>query len=236
MIEVNDKLLADIKAHAEECLPNESCGLIVNDGTVHYVRCINTAVEGSDFRIDPEQYADFADRYDIIGIAHSHPQMSCQPSMADLVGCETSGLPWLIMNMPSGEWMQFEPSGYEAPYLERPFVMGVLDCYALVRDWSKRERQIDLPNIPRKMNFWRNPANNYFVDNYLQHGFESIPLGSKPMIGDVFLMQIRSSIPNHCAVYIGEGRILQHCLGQLSQRYVYGGTWAHLTTHHLRHA
>lgn len=235
MIQITDQLLAAIKAHAQECQPRESCGVVVLDGDLRYIPCNNVAVGMDDFKIQPSQYADIEDRFTIVAIVHSHPNSHCQPSMADRVACENSGLPWIIIGLPLGEVSQIEPCGYEAPYLERPFVMGVLDCYALARDWYRRERQLILPNIEREMNFWRDPAKNYFVNNFAAHGFESLPIGTMPEVGDAFLMQIRGVIPNHCAVYIGEGKILQHCLGQLSQRYTYGGTWAALTTHHLRH-
>ena len=236
MINLTDQLLTAIRAHANECHPRESCGLIVMKAEPTYMACNNISITMEDFRIQPSQYAEIEDQFEILAIVHSHPNSSPEPSMADRVGCENSGLPWVIVSAADGSVHQFEPCGYEAPYLERPFVMGVLDCFALARDWYKRERQIILPNPHRELNFWRDPTKNYFVDNLMSSGFESLPIGTRPEVGDAFLMQIRGVIPNHCAVYIGDGLILQHCLGQLSQRYTYGGTWAHVTTHHLRHA
>ena len=236
MINISDTVLAKIMAHAEECQPRESCGLIVMDGGPVYIPCNNISPVMNDFQIQPSQYADIQDKFDILAIVHSHPNCSAEASMADLVGCENSELPWVIVSVSDKSINQIEPCGYEAPYLERPFVMGVLDCYALARDWYKRERQIILPNPRRELNFWRDASKNYFVDNFESYGFKSIPLGSPVETGDAFLMQIRGVIPNHVAVYIGDGMILQHCLGQLSQRYMYGGTWTHLTTHHLRYA
>lgn len=236
MIELTDQLLTKIRAHANECAPRESCGLIVMQDVPTYIPCNNISPAIGDFRIQPSQYAEIEDQWPILAIVHSHPNASPEPSMADRVSCENSGLPWVIVSVPDGSVEQIEPCGYEAPYLERPFVMGVLDCFALCRDWYKRERQIILPNPHREMNFWRDPSKNYFVDNLAASGFECLPLGTTPQVGDAFLMQIRGAIPNHSAVYIGDGKILQHCLGQLSQRYTYGGTWAQVTTHHLRHA
>ena len=53
--------------------------------------------------------------------------------------------------------------------------------------------------------------------------------------GDVLLMQIASPVPNHAAIYLDDGVIMQHVAGRLSSRDVYGGYWAKHTTHVLRH-
>jgi cell wall-associated NlpC family hydrolase len=48
-------------------------------------------------------------------------------------------------------------------------------------------------------------------------------------------MQVASPVPNHAAVYLGDGLILHHLQGRLSSRDVYGGYWQKVTTHALRH-
>jgi cell wall-associated NlpC family hydrolase len=53
--------------------------------------------------------------------------------------------------------------------------------------------------------------------------------------GDCFLMQVASPVPNHAAVYLGDGLILHHLQGRLSSRDVYGGYWQKVTTHVLRY-
>jgi hypothetical protein len=52
-------------------------------------------------------------------------------------------------------------------------------------------------------------------------------------VGDCFLMQVASPVPNHAAVYLGDGLILHHLQGRLSSRDVYGGYWQKVTTHIL---
>ena len=48
-------------------------------------------------------------------------------------------------------------------------------------------------------------------------------------------MQVASPVPNHAAVYLGDGLILHHLQGRLSSRDVYGGYWQKITTHILRY-
>ena len=54
---------------------------------------------------------------------------------------------------------------------------------------------------------------------------------------DVILMQIRSQngVPNHAAIYLGDGLILHHLHGRLSSRDIYGGYWQEVTRHILRY-
>lgn len=44
-------------------------------------------------------------------------------------------------------------------------------------------------------------------------------------------MQVRSKngVPNHAAVYLGDGLMLHHMYGRLSSRDVYGGYWREVT-------
>lgn len=234
---ITNQLLNMIKLHADATLPRECCGFIVeSNGQLDYRKCTNTAEDDNDFVISAEEYASVEDDCKIICVVHSHPNESCEPSMADKVSCEESQLPWLIMSLPSYEYKIIQPEGYQAPYVGRPFTFGVLDCYSIIKDWYKRERDIDLPHFNRHNNWWKDPSLNYYVDNFETNGFYRLPSNTQPIVGDVFLMQIKSPKPNHAALYIGDGKILQHMYKSLSQRYTYGGTWAYLTTHHLRHA
>ncbi|WP_151202361.1 NlpC/P60 family protein, partial [Salmonella enterica] len=58
--------------------------------------------------------------------------------------------------------------------------------------------------------------------------------GTEPQRGDVFFIQY-GKMPDHCAVYIGDGMILHHQIDRLSCRAYYGGMYQKHTTHHLRH-
>lgn len=234
MIEIKEIVLSDIKEHAAKEYPKESCGLIIiKKGKQVYFPCQNIA-EGRDFAISPSDYARAEDEGEVMVVVHSHPNTSPKPSQADLIGCENSGLPWLIVNWPTGMTYQFEPSGYKAPLLGREYVWGITDCFTLIRDYY-RELGIEINDRPREKNFWHNGLNLY-LDNYEKEGFTVVPDGVKGIQKhDVLLMQVRSPIPNHGAVYIGDGLILQHIEKRLSSRDVLGGLYQKVTTHVLRH-
>ena len=236
MIEKLGDLLPEVTAHAREDAPREACGLVVvRKGRLRYMRCRNLASHpGEQFVLSPDDYAAAEDVGEVVAVVHSHPTGTTMPSMADRVGCESSGLPWWIINPFTGSHYFFTPNGYRAPLVGRPFCFGVLDCYAMIRDWYQAERGVTLPNFPRNDRFWLR-GENIYVDGFPRAGFVPVPL-DEAVEGDVVLMQIASPLPNHGAVLLGDGTMLHHTEGRLSSRDVYGGYWRKVTTHCLRYA
>jgi len=220
--------------HAKAAYPRESCGLlVVCKGKELYVPCANLGVGTDQFVIDPKDYARADAMGEIVAVVHSHPALPPTPSQADRVACEASGLHWYIVSYPNGQWAELKPQGYVAPLVGREWSHGVLDCYSLVRDWFAQERGIDLPDFNRFDEWWKR-GENLYVDNFESSGF--VRLDVQPLqVGDCFLMQVVSPVPNHAAVYLGDGLILHHLQGRLSSRDVYGGYWQKITTHTLRH-
>ncbi|WP_255364477.1 C40 family peptidase [Luteibacter sp. UNC138MFCol5.1] len=124
-----------------------------------------------------------------------------------------------------------EPTGYEAPLVGRTWAHGVLDCWALCRDWYARERGVLLPDPPRADGWWDDGASDLYGDDAMREaGFRRIDLRDITE-GDLILMQIRSKnlVPNHAAIYLGDSLILHHLDGRLSSRDVYGGYWQEVT-------
>ncbi|TXH06674.1 MAG: peptidase P60 [Rhodocyclaceae bacterium] len=220
--------------HAREEFPREACGLLViRKGREVYIRCRNIGIGTDQFVIHPEDYAAADIQSEIVGVVHSHPGMTPEPSQADRVACEATGLRWHIVGFPSEAWVSMDPAGFAAPLVGREWSHGVLDCYSLVRDWFRIERSIELPNFARFDDWWTR-GENLYLENFAQAGFAVIdPCDLQP--GDCFLMQVASPVPNHAAVYLGDGLILHHLQGRLSSRDVYGGYWQKVTTHVLRH-
>jgi proteasome lid subunit RPN8/RPN11 len=220
--------------HAQEAFPRESCGLLViRKGREVYWPCRNMGVGTDQFVLHPEDYAQADEQGQIVAVVHSHPGLPCTPSQADRVACEASGLPWHIVSIPSGDWTSIQPTGYAAPLVGREWSHGVLDCYALVRDWFRCECGIHLPNFTRFDDWWKR-GENLYLDNFAQVGFGVVE-PDELQTGDCLLMQVASPVPNHAAVYLGDGLILHHLQGRLSSRDVYGGYWQKITTHTLRY-
>lgn len=71
------------------------------------------------------------------------------------------------------------------------------------------------------------------MDRLNAEGFFQIK--DEPKRGDIILMNIRSKVPNHAAVYLGNGQMLHHLHGKLSRTEPYGGMWAERTIYIVRH-
>lgn len=228
-------LQTEIMAYAQACDPKEMCGLIhVVKGRKRFYACANIAATPDEhFILDPTDYAAAEDLGEIIAVVHSHPITPPQPSVADQLSCNNTGLPWIIVNPKTEQWGQCQPAVLELPYVGREFVFGVVDCYSLVRDWYKREWQLELYDFPRRDGFWERNENLY-VDNYASQGFKQVAF-SELEAGNLIFMQLGASLPNHAAIYLGDQQILHHVQGRLSSRDVYGGYYVKNTAMVLRH-
>lgn len=227
-------IVSAVLAHAAAEYPAEICGVVTQSGRrQQYHRCRNTAPEPTEqFSMHPEDYATAEDAGTIIAIVHSHPDATTQPSQLDIAQCDLSQLPWIIASWPEGDIREVLPREGVKPLLERPFVHGIWDCYAIVRDWYQLERRIELPNFARTDGWWSR-GENLYMTHYAEAGFVLAVGELQP--GDVIVMQVQAPEPNHAAVYLGDGMMLHHMYGQLSTRVPYGGYWAERTITILRY-
>lgn len=248
--DMQQSTLQAIQAHAVDEYPRECCGLIV--ATVEgetYIPCRNTATTPSEhFRLPKEDYAAAEDLGEVLAVVHSHPDAAATPSQADRVMCELpeqllpgSGIPWYIISVGQvvgeepacGDVQTIVPCGYEAPLVGRQFAHGILDCYSLVRDFYARELGVQLSQYERNDKWWEQGQDLYSLDRLRAEGFDLVP--DEPRRGDMILMQVRSTVPNHAGVYLGDGKMLHHMQDRLSEVVPYGGMWAERTVRIVRH-
>ncbi len=100
----------------------------------------------------------------------------------------------------------------------RRFEHGVTDCYTLFRD-AYHLAGIEMPNFHRGDDWWRH-GQNLYLDNMEATGFYRVAL-TEAQPGDVLLCCFGSSVPNHAAIYCGDGELLHHIPEQLSKREVH---------------
>ena len=185
-------------------------------GKEKYFPCENLSTYSQQcFIIDPNDYIKAEESGNILAVVHSHPVTPPVASQADMIGCENSNLPWHIVNPKTEEWGYLEPSGYKPPLLGRPWVWGITDCWSLVRDWYKEEKNIilrdwDRPSTPQQ--FLEKPL---FESCAWRTGFRELRPNEKLLNGDVLLMSILSPTLNHVAIFIN-GDVLHHLADRIS--------------------
>ena len=142
---------AEAQKHSLECSPKEACGcVVIIKGRKRYWPCKNIAHDGEGFfQMDPDDYCKAEEAGEIIAIFHSHPNTPAQPSEADRMACGKGDLTWWITNPGTERWYELKPEKYEAPLVGRTWVWGVSDCWTLVRDWYKQEKNIELRDWTR---------------------------------------------------------------------------------------
>lgn len=122
------------------------------------------------------------------------------------------------------------------------FEHGVRDCYTMLQKMFEDNTPIRLAPYARPDDWWISGMDLY-SQNYRNEGFERIEeklrADYNPL--DVFLISIPDSrnmdvsVANHCAIYLGNGMMIHHRLGKLSEVRPYRHAMKDYTTAIIRH-
>lgn len=210
--------LEEIKKHFEECYPREGCGVLaVVKGVLEWFPCTNIAADNEDFIIDSREYIKISQKADIVGIVHSHPDASSEPSEMDIKYCNAIKVPYYIFSYPDMDMTLVEPEDVEKDLYGREYEFGVNDCFEAMRDYLASKNIIIPPRSAFEDNWWEKGL-DYFTDEIIkEYGYVRVTEGSMKE-NDVLIFTIQSSIPNHCGVYLGNDVFYHHAEHRLSCR------------------
>lgn len=217
----NAAMIEASRRHAMVCYPEEAVGAVTPNG---YEPLRNVHPDPGRFFDCHEELAPILQAGDLRALIHSHPNGPFGPSETDMAQQLAMAIPWGITvcdgTASADPW--FWGDGIPTPPLEgRSFRHGPSgsdgkgDCFALIRDWYRIERGVHLADWPRSDEWWK-AGRDFYRTNYREWGFEPIN-GDTARRGDVWFMQILSNVPNHGAIYLGEGKILHHLPSRLSR-------------------
>ena len=223
----------ELVEHFLDVYPEEGCGLLLNKrGKLVWVPCENTAEDKRNyFEMSSKDYIKASLSGDIHSIVHSHPDFSAELSESDTKMSDFLQIPFTVFSVPDLEKVEYYPKRLRSPLLGREYKFGVSDCYSLARDYYYEEHKISLPSIPFEDDWWEKGI-NYFDDLFEAFGFVEV---SEPSVGYLIIFKVRSNIPNHCGLYLGEGLFLHHAIHRLSCREsLYGHGWINQVHRYIR--
>lgn len=217
---LTEEIKQEIIRHADTS-NNEVCGVIFYlNGQLMVQRKENLINSATEFMMKVDENKDIAAYY------HSHIDFD-SISQADQIVSERLGLPCVVYNKQSGSFYIYSPNGNKIQYTGRPFLLGFADCLWLVKDYYKHNLNINFIPEPEVLKTYVNKEEynflmtkrftdeaEYVKDNdFLKKYFEANDFREVKDIkkNDVLIMRTKAyNFPIHCAIYIGEGKILHH--------------------------
>ena len=211
------EFLEEIEEHFSKWYPKEGCGVLgVVKGKLKWFPCDNVAPEEEDFIIDSKQYIAISQKCDIVGIVHSHPDASPEPSKLDINYCNTLGIPYYIFSYPEMDLVKLEPVRETKALYGREYEFGVNDCLEAGIDYYA-SKGIELPKRALFEDDWWDKGLDYFTEDYIKTwGFHKVEGNMKA--GDLLIFKVMANVGNHCGVYLGDDLFYHHAVNRISCR------------------
>jgi cell wall-associated NlpC family hydrolase len=228
-----EKILESITSVSS--LTREICGVIVNiKGRAKFIQCRNLAEDNNDFILHPQDLEKAKSLGSILYIVHTHISGSHKPTETDIYNMDTNILevPWLIVDVVNNTYGIYYPASYTSRLDGREYIYGKYDCFSLVRDFYSN-LGIFIPDHIR-LSEWLESDNTYspYDELHQQYGFIKV---DEPKPNDIIIMKCTASSNLHIAIYIGNNKILHHCINRLSCIDNYSGYWREVTSYFLRY-
>ena len=223
---IDNKIKNFIKKHAQDEQNNEVCGFIVEkNNTFSFLRCKNTSKYPEiNFEISPFDYLNIKKNSDKIHyIYHSHPNCNnCEFSEKDKNCSEILNLPMILFCTKTSEFKIFNPNNINYNFVGRYYEYGKYDCFSLILDFFKNEKNIIINYDKNKYNdkniFISDTLKKYFIEIFCNNKFKILNKNESLLKNDVILLDmLRDFNPKHLGIYLGEGYLLHQPFLKLSR-------------------
>jgi proteasome lid subunit RPN8/RPN11 len=212
-----------IKSHALKDAPKECCGLIVEKDTARKVfKCKNISTSPlTSFSLDPLDYLKCASQGKIKSVYHSHLEEE-EFSEADKTNSSYHNVNYIMFNIKNNSFREFNPKKQQTLYLNKPFKVGVNDCFTLVRDYLSENTKIQLPPEVCEAYFFGARKENLqkaidLIDevalSYARKDFSKIFVSHLDELkkNDILVIGLReNNTPLHLAVFLGDNMVIHH--------------------------
>lgn len=228
----------EIYDHANEFPQEEVCGIVFLDKnhSVEIIRAANNSLNKSEsFSIDPRTFLKHKLQGSILGIYHSHPHSSEEPSAQDKKESEEIGIPYFIYSLKTKKSFIYYPKSYKKDnLLGQPYVRGFNECTCLFKDVYKNNLNLDISMWNK--NYWL-PENHDDANKLLMKILDK----NMCKVNSLDLRRYDLMVFNinqkryHVGVYIGGDIFMHQPINGLSRNQMLDGRWQNKIKSVYRH-
>jgi len=211
----NEQAMKDAIEHCRLCLPDEGCGIFVENKFIPYEN--KSPDKSNSFMISDNLFNQYYMDNKIQVIIHSHNDYP-HASKQDLIQQREIEIPFGIINFRKGgceHFIFFGKGIARDPLMRRPFFFGVFDCLTLVKDYSYKWSGVDIPDPPRDLNYWKDEPLFEEAVSDVNYPVNFINI-NKTKENDFIFYKFDSKYINHVGVILPNGRILHHFINRVS--------------------
>ena len=213
----------------------ELCGVLMKHrGTFTAMQITNVAMNRErTFTMDEQPFLDAVNSGQIWGVWHVHPNPDDEdgPSIPDMDRANAWQMPGCILVRRNMLFRYYLPDGMPTPLYGRPYVPGIFDCYAMVKDALKKYLDFDLIDLDRERLDPRGCLPGY-DQLWQEEGWERL---LQPKAGRVALIDFGGHGKcNHLGLIVSRTELLHQLRGQLS-RVDLLGSWQRWSLGYLEH-
>jgi proteasome lid subunit RPN8/RPN11 len=201
---LNLQLKREIREYALGQIPNESVGLILlKDNNYSFFPCKNISYNKDVHCIlDPLDYIKAELQGEIVGHVHSHSMG--EPSLQDNFTAFNHNIYSIVYVWDENKFYVISPKLKD--YLDKDFNIPKSDCFTLVRDYYKIEKNIHINDYERIEGDFKNTS-NLILNNFEIEGFRKVDEMKKD---DVLLISDGDNNITHMGIYLDNDLILHH--------------------------
>lgn len=213
-MQITEEIKRKIKEDALKDIAKECCGLILENGRV--IPCENRAEDNNVHFIIANGDIKKAQKQGwISAVYHSHVPGDYEDdylSPEDIVIAEYFNVFSIMYSIKYDKFYEYQPTGKPIGYTGRPYIRGILDEFHLVRDYYKRELNIEIKDLKNR-NIESFLTNNGFIET---NGVQK---------HNILIIKWSGNIEKRKMVlYVDENKIIAHPDFELSEKldYNYG--------------
>ena len=198
--------MLDIKNHALNDVPNETCGLVIEkDNNYQYLPCRNISYVKTGMAVlDPFDYICASNQGTVVAHSHSHPKGG--PSLQDNFSANINNIYSIVYSWQDNKYFVVEPKLKD--YLNKEFKIPDSDCFALVRDYYRIEKNININDYQRSLEDL-DGRNDLILNNFEKEGFYKVDI-SNMRKDDILFLAGKNGKIYHMGIFLDGDLILHH--------------------------